>query len=656
MDSSQGSEVSGNDDTQSNAAKLSRSEEPWSRETSIQIKNQPEDFQVIELWSDCSSVNMMKSQVGPCSDKGGPMRKSFSNLNDSQIKALVGKKNENKRLDCRVAFMQGRNYSDADRWKFLRNEFGASEVSKLCDAMAGYIPSKEEGREDISSPIWHSKTAISNKQMRSRINGALLMVVTSHGLEICVVSEEYHKFLPIDKRRDVFAEATYQFNHHHIQVNGSILVCESRLYCRLIRAGVPEIQSKEVLMFFATGPHQPDKYIEFHLPKNITSLSQARGLTSRISSCSRAICCVVDFKSKNTMKFSFKPKKTRKADYYSVFSVRKKNIEGKGAVRLLAKLLNIDATDIGYAGTKDKRAVSLQKFSARGVTPKMICKASTRLKDSLDSDRLMIVGTDNVHVRDTGLRLGEHGGNRFIIRMICRPSVSQKLMQESFEELKRQEIRFAKPMPWDNNALESLRTLTHELRRQSKRHGQASYSRLTELVCQLALKAAHSLTSHPKSSTVSELDLKCVRKQRSNYSTKPYLLEDLVVPMPGYRSLASEDTRSSQAGQIVLRILEKDGVSPLDFKTNCANVRHKGAFRRAFAFPRNFEIIRINAGKENKCVKSREYKQQIFQRPLLGVGEVDKEVEILITFDLGVSVYATALLREMCKCRVVGVR
>jgi len=123
-----------------------------------------------------------------------------------------------------------------------------------------------------------------------------------------------------------------------------------------------------------------------------------------------------------------------------------------------------------------------------------------------------------------------------------------------------------------------------------------------------------------------------------------------------YRSLASEDTRSSQAGQIVLRILEKDGVSPLDFKTNCANVRHKGAFRRAFAFPRNFEIIRINAGKENKCVKSREYKQQIFQRPLLGVGGVDKEVEILITFDLGVSVYATALLREMCKCRVVGVR
>jgi len=465
--------------------------------------------------------------------------------------------------------------------------------------------------------------------------------------------------------------------------------------------------------------------------------------------------------------------------------VRKKNIEGKGAVRLLAKLLNIDATDIGYAGTKDKRAVSLQKFSARGVTPKMICKASTRLKDSLDSDRLMIVGTDNVHVRDTGLRLGEHGGNRFIIRMICRPSVSQKLMQESFEELKRQGFvnffgpqRFGLPsrchgiiMPWNvriglsivassstnrtiveriltpspdlpqrlysalsiqqedgesarqhlmriHHALPrsctALRTLTHELRRQSKRHGQASYSRLTELVCQLALKAvsyhekqrwvqayqsyvwnqavseiirirnigggrvsssskfysyfrtgdqfacssgkAHSLTSHPKSSTVSELDLKCVRKQRSNYSTKPYLLEDLVVPMPGYRSLASEDTRSSQAGQIVLRILEKDGVSPLDFKTNCANVRHKGAFRRAFAFPRNFEIIRINAGKENKCVKSREYKQQIFQRPLLGVGGVDKEVEILITFDLGVSVYATALLREMCKCRVVGVR
>jgi len=64
-------------------------------------------------------------------------------------------------------------------------------------------------------------------------------------------------------------------------------------------------------------------------------------------------------------------------------------------------------------------------------------------------------------------------------------------------------------------------------------------------------------------------------------------------------------------------------------------------------------MIRITTRKEN--VKSQEYKRQIHERSI-GVDRVGNEVEIVITFDLGVSSYATAFLREMGKCKIVGVR
>lgn len=89
---------------------------------------------------------------------------------------------------------------------------------------------------------------------------------------------------------------------------------------------------------------------------------------------------------------------------YTIASLRVREWETNRLVRQLARTLHISRRRIGYAGTKDKRAVTTQLFSFEGIEPEAI--ASLRLKD--------------VEVLETfraarSLELGDLVGNRFRI-------------------------------------------------------------------------------------------------------------------------------------------------------------------------------------------------------------------------------------------------
>lgn len=72
---------------------------------------------------------------------------------------------------------------------------------------------------------------------------------------------------------------------------------------------------------------------------------------------------------------------------YLEFSLYKENMDTIDAIQLLARRLHINSKDFSYAGTKDRRGVTVQKVVARNVTPNKILGInklfeSTRLRVS----------------------------------------------------------------------------------------------------------------------------------------------------------------------------------------------------------------------------------------------------------------------------------
>ena len=91
---------------------------------------------------------------------------------------------------------------------------------------------------------------------------------------------------------------------------------------------------------------------------------------------------------------------------YLICKLKKTNWELQHAVKEIARRLNISHRRIGWAGTKDKNAVTTQLISIYDVTPEEV--AAVRLKDI----QLEVVGCANEQ-----LSLGALQGNRFDLRI-----------------------------------------------------------------------------------------------------------------------------------------------------------------------------------------------------------------------------------------------
>lgn len=86
-----------------------------------------------------------------------------------------------------------------------------------------------------------------------------------------------------------------------------------------------------------------------------------------------------------------------------VFTLEKVNWDTIGVIKVLARKLGISQKRLGYAGLKDRRAVTTQKVSVSGVTKEQLKKVSipgVKVYDIEQGDKI---------------RLGDHQGNRFDI-------------------------------------------------------------------------------------------------------------------------------------------------------------------------------------------------------------------------------------------------
>ena len=88
---------------------------------------------------------------------------------------------------------------------------------------------------------------------------------------------------------------------------------------------------------------------------------------------------------------------------YTIATVTSRNWETNRLIRMMAKAMHISRERIGYAGTKDKRAVTSQRMSFE-------CPPS-----ALSGMDLKDVSVSDIYRSDRQIRMGDLSGNRFSI-------------------------------------------------------------------------------------------------------------------------------------------------------------------------------------------------------------------------------------------------
>ncbi|KAG9253350.1 pseudouridine synthase [Emericellopsis atlantica] len=99
-------------------------------------------------------------------------------------------------------------------------------------------------------------------------------------------------------------------------------------------------------------------------------------------------------------------KEDRPPKEYLHFNLHKDNRDTMDAINQLGRLLNVKPQFIGYAGTKDRRASTVQRCSLRHIRPKTLSAVNGRLRG---------VVTGDYEYRDERIHLGGLMGNQFVI-------------------------------------------------------------------------------------------------------------------------------------------------------------------------------------------------------------------------------------------------
>jgi len=135
---------------------------------------------------------------------------------------------------------------------------------------------------------------------------------------------------------------------------------------------------------------------------------------------------------------------------YTIAKIRVRNWETNRLVRAFARALHISRKRIGYAGTKDKHAVTTRLFSFEDILPEAIHGLRLKDVDVLDAFR-----------SDRPLELGDLAGNRFRIvvkDLLVGPEVASRTVEETARAL---QIAGGFPSFFGIQRFGSVRPITH---------------------------------------------------------------------------------------------------------------------------------------------------------------------------------------------------
>ena len=136
---------------------------------------------------------------------------------------------------------------------------------------------------------------------------------------------------------------------------------------------------------------------------------------------------------------------------YLIVKVKKKNWDTMNFARILSNYLHISRNAIGYAGTKDKRAITIQYFS--------IPMKSNDIMDKIRNARIKDAHIEIAGYMNRKIKLGDLLGNKF--RIVVRSPSQPENLQRILDELEIKGI----PNFFGIQRFGTLRFITHEVGR-----------------------------------------------------------------------------------------------------------------------------------------------------------------------------------------------
>ena len=338
-----------------------------------------------------------------------------------------------------------------------------------------------------------------------------------------------------------------------------------------------------------------------------------------------------------------------------IVKLRKQNMTTLEAIGKLSNMLHISRDRIGYAGNKDKRAVTEQYISIQGVSEEDVRQIFTDEFDievigeghhiglgNLSANRFEILIRDlNLpieDIRNRSLKIVEEldgkfpnyfGDQRFGSARPITHQVGRHILRGEYEKAvwtyiakpydsEYKSIRKTRQKLWESRDPEDAaekfpesyryeKTLLYHL---TKNEGdyKGAIKRLPEGLQQLFIHAYQSWIFN---------------RVLSNLLDEGWFDPEYEIPLVGFKT----DLKDNKPENMIEEILEEEGVSQEDFRLqDFPELRSEGSFRRAFADFRNFEILEIEEDDLNMT-----------------------QNKMRVKFDLPKGCYATVLLREVMK-------
>ena len=338
-----------------------------------------------------------------------------------------------------------------------------------------------------------------------------------------------------------------------------------------------------------------------------------------------------------------------------VVKLRKQNMTTMDAIDKLSSMLHISKDRIGYAGNKDKKAVTEQYISVKGVDPEDIRGIYT---DEFDlevvgyGDRIGIGNLSanrfEITIRDLQLPIEDlrnrvlkivdeldgkfpnyFGQQRFGSTRPITHQVGRHILKGNYEEAvwtyiakpydqEYKSIRKTREELWETREVEGAaekfpkkyryeKTLLYHLTKHPEDY-QGAIKRLPEGLQTLFIHAYQSWVYN---------------RVLSQLLADGWYEEGYEIPLVGYKT----DLKDEKPENMMEEILEEEGVSQEDFRlSDLPELRSEGSYRRAFADFRNFEVLDLDEDSLNMARN-----------------------KMTVKFDLPKGSYATVLLREIQK-------
>lgn len=338
-----------------------------------------------------------------------------------------------------------------------------------------------------------------------------------------------------------------------------------------------------------------------------------------------------------------------------IVKLRKQNMTTMDAISKLSNMLHISKDRIGYAGNKDKRAVTEQHISIQGVDKHDVNQVFTEEFDLEVVGRNGYIGLGNLSanrfeitirqlqfpiedIRDRTLKIVENldgkfpnyfGDQRFGSSRPITHQVGRHILKGDYEEAVWTYI--AKPY---DEEYKSIRKIRQEL--WDTRDPEGAAEKFPE---QYRYEKAllYHLTKNPGDykgaikrlpDGLQELFIHAYQSWIFNRVLSQLLDEEWFdpeyeIPLVGFKT----DLKDNRPENLTEEILEEEGVSQEDFRLqDFPELRSEGTHRRAFADFRNFEILDISDDDLNM-----------------------NRNKMTVKFDLPKGSYATVFLREVMK-------